>query len=155
MSIHLVIILVLFFQIGFFTYVFFFFGHLLCSVNVNILFYYFIWFWDVPLHFLKVSKFSDGKHFREFVCQVKFCLWVTAVYIVFWSVENELFFILYFSLKVTQEQQDDAKKVKTIWYTAEDSPSRSAESSATSEESVSYATSIVGGVVHRVPIVSS
>ncbi|XP_029197113.2 LOW QUALITY PROTEIN: uncharacterized protein LOC114962291 [Acropora millepora] len=55
----------------------------------------------------------------------------------------------------TQEQQDDAKKVKTIWYTAEDSPSRSAESSATSEESVSYATSIVGGVVHRVPIVSS
>ena len=65
------------------------------------------------------------------------------------------FFILYFSLKVTQEQQDDAKKVKTIWYTAEDSPSRSAESSATSEESVSYATSIVGGVVHRVPIVSS
>lgn len=55
----------------------------------------------------------------------------------------------------TQEQQDDAKKVTTVCYDGEDNPSLNRESSATSKESISYETSIVGGVVHKVPIISS
>ncbi|XP_068698174.1 uncharacterized protein [Montipora foliosa] len=56
-----------------------------------------------------------------------------------------------------KEQEDDSKRSRTKWYTSdqpEDTPTKP-EISATSEESISYSTTIVGGVVHRMPISSS
>ena len=60
-----------------------------------------------------------------------------------YSIDNRCLFI--------SEQEDVAARSMTIWYTdvTDDTPTKEKP-----EEVVSYSTSIVGGVVHRVPIIS-